>query len=62
MKICVNSFVLLAKLNFFIENAENILIITKLFVPLRCFLVYCMYTKIRKQAHAGMSAVPIALR
>ena len=41
---------------------ENILIFVNLFVPLSEILVYCIYTKIRKQAHAGMSAVPIALR
>ena len=62
MKICVNSFVLLAKLSFFIENAENILLIAKLFVFLCDILVYCMYAEIRSQAHAGMSAVPIAFR
>ena len=41
---------------------ENILIFVNLFVPLSEILVYCMYAEIRSQAHAGMSAVPIALR
>lgn len=44
------------------KNAENILLITKLFISLCDILVCCIYTKVQSQAHAGMSAVPIALR